>query len=164
MRMENTTTEDLEEPCKEGDVFCRHSDPPYQYNNSSTDVVISFTDAGSNCTSDALGQFGSSSGQVSKLMQYEYELETKPDLDAAVLAYVILPNIERQINDVLVSVIFENCGTRRRLYASGLTSFPPDRISPNGECTRWLTTHYCIDSFSLSSLVYDCSNMPTHPI
>ena len=131
--MENTTTDHLDEPCKEN-VLCRHSDPPFEYNNTNTDMVISFTDAGSNCTSDALGQFGSSSGQVSKV-NYVYELETKPDLEVAVFTYVILPAMERQINDVLVSVIFENCGTRRRLYASGVTSFPPDRISPNGECT-----------------------------
>jgi hypothetical protein len=95
-------------------------------------MSTNFTDAGIDCSSDSQGRFGSSAGEVSNEVQYEYELETKPNVDANVISYIILPKIERLVSDVLVTVVFENCGKRRQLQGyglTGLTSAPPDMVS-----------------------------------
>lgn len=97
--------------------------------------ATSFQDAGEACIPDDQGRYGTSSGRNAQQIQYVYQLESKPNIPSQVFTYIIIPEIERRVSEIVVPVMFEEAcgrsGTRRRRQlqqADGFTSFPPDTI------------------------------------
>jgi hypothetical protein len=109
---------------------------------SGTTTATSFENVGDACIPDSQGRYGSSDGSNTEQIDYAYQLETTPDVVSQTLTFIVIPEIERRVSEIMVPIMFqEACGRsdrrrriRRRLRADGFTSFPPDKIMPNEQC------------------------------
>lgn len=107
---------------------------------SGTTTATSFENVGDTCIPDSQGRYGSSDGSNTEHIDYVYQLETTPDVVSQTLTFIVIPEIERRVSEIMVPIMFEEaCGQsdrrrriRRRLRVDGFTSFPPDKIMPNG--------------------------------
>lgn len=140
-------------------------DDPQQYQAETpviteTTTAVSFENVGEACIPDSQGRYGSSDGANAEQIDYAYQLETTPDVVSQTLTFLVIPEIERRVSEIMVPIMFEEaCGrserqrrVRRRLKADGFTSFPPDKIRPNGEFCTYGQLH--------TVLVQNVSNQP----
>eukprot|EP00544_Gedaniella_sp_CCMP2646_P012635 CAMPEP_0202485738 /NCGR_PEP_ID=MMETSP1361-20130828/4501_1 /ASSEMBLY_ACC=CAM_ASM_000849 /TAXON_ID=210615 /ORGANISM="Staurosira complex sp., Strain CCMP2646" /LENGTH=381 /DNA_ID=CAMNT_0049114709 /DNA_START=41 /DNA_END=1186 /DNA_ORIENTATION=- len=109
---------------------------------SGTTTASSFENVGGACIPDSQGRYGSSDDSNKEQIDYAYQLETTPDVVSQTLTFIVIPEIERRVSEIMVPIMFgEACGRsdrrrriRRRLRVDGFTSFPPDKIMPNEQC------------------------------
>jgi len=96
------------------------------------------------CSPDENGLFGDTENKLAAQIVYRYQVETDPNIDVNITE--IIPKIEEEISDALLSVLFEACRNRRlylqeqrslregrRLEIVALSSRPPDRVQ-NKDC------------------------------